>query len=69
MAKRTTKRSISRKVTSHKTNGNIRVPKTRIVSTTVSTLPAYKCKHCGYVSQPRVNNPKVCPHCHRFHWY
>jgi rubrerythrin len=39
--------------------------KTKIIHSPVTLLPEYRCKHCGHKSIPRVNDPKVCPHCHR----
>jgi rubrerythrin len=39
--------------------------KTKIAHKPVLLLPEYKCKFCGHKSIPRVNEPKVCPHCHR----
>jgi len=68
MVKRTAKRTVKHTVGHRGENGNIRIPKTLITHRPVKTLPAYKCSFCGAVSQPRVNNPKVCPSCHRPHW-
>lgn len=70
MVKRTAKRkTVAKKSTASKhINGYNTLPNTRIAHVPVQALPAYKCKYCGYVSQPRTLKPKVCPHCHRFHW-
>jgi predicted Zn-ribbon and HTH transcriptional regulator len=42
--------------------------KTKIYHKPALLLPEYRCKFCGHKSIPRVNEPKVCPHCHRSEW-
>lgn len=66
----TVKRKVAKHTVKHTkkvTDGLGRVKTKRYVKP-VALLPEYKCKYCGWPSQPRVNNPKVCPHCHRPNW-
>ena len=60
-----TKKVIKKHIKHKKELGGRGRIKTKIAHRPVQLLPEYVCKYCGHKSIPRVNDPKVCPHCHR----
>lgn len=37
-------------------------------TSTTSSLPMFRCRHCGYLWNPRVFSPKECPMCKNRKW-
>lgn len=43
--------------------------RTMLMPSPSEVLPMYSCRFCGNQWIPRKNVPKVCPGCHRRHWW